>query len=329
MVIKRTSPLGQKLTRLLVGIDALIILLTVSACQNTATPLPVVGLAPASPLPAVLPAPTVPPVVISTPIEALIEGMARSETPLIAPPPSAVLAESLTPAPANPSVIGYSVQARPLTVYRFGTGDRILLLVGGIHGGWEANTIELVEGLIDHFSATPGDILPGIAIHLIPAANPDGMALGTGRNARYNGHAVDLNRNWGCEWSSEAYWRDQRVFAGSAPMSEPETQSIAAYVLEMRPAVVLFYHSQAAGVFAGDCEERGVSHAMSAVYGEASGYSFGAPFSAYPVTGTAASWVDSLGIPSADVELESHNDPEIARNLQAVLILQEWMIAQP
>ncbi len=319
MVIKRTSPFGQTLTRLLVSIDALIILLTVQACQNTATPLPVVALA--SPVPAVLPAPTLPPVVISTPLEALIEGIQANETPLIPPPPASPMVEV-----ENPFVIGYSVQTNPIRVYRFGAGDQILLLIGGIHGGWEANTVELVEQLIHHFSTTPADILPGITIHLIPAANPDGLALGTGRNARYNGHAVDLNRNWACEWSSEAYWRDQRVFAGSAPMSEPETQSIAAYVLEMQPEVVLFYHSQAAGVFAGDCEGRGVSGEMSAVYGEAAGYTYGAAFSAYPVTGTAASWVDSLGIPSADVELETHDDPEFARNLQAIMALQAWIL---
>ncbi len=279
----------------------------------------------ASPIAAVLPAPTMPRVVISTPVEALIAGIQANETPL---PASAAPIVSPTPEDENPFVIGYSVRANPIPTYRFGIGDHLLLLIGGIHGGWEANTVELVEQLIQHFSVTPADILPGMAIHLIPAANPDGMALGTGRNARYNGHAVDLNRNWACEWSSEAYWRDQRVFAGSAPMSEPETQSIAAYVLEMRPAVVLFYHSQAAGVFAGDCEGRGVSDEMSAVYGEASGYTYGAPFSAYPVTGTAASWVDSLGIPSADVELATHDDPEFARNLQAIMALQAWILAQ-
>ncbi|MFN8449943.1 MAG: hypothetical protein U0521_15495 [Anaerolineae bacterium] len=44
---------------------------------------------------------------------------------------------------------------RELTARRFGAGERVLLLVGGIHGGWETNTVTLMEQLIDHFTAAP------------------------------------------------------------------------------------------------------------------------------------------------------------------------------
>jgi hypothetical protein len=34
-------------------------------------------------------------------------------------------------------------------------------------GGWEANTITLIEEYIAHLSATPGDVLPPITLVLI------------------------------------------------------------------------------------------------------------------------------------------------------------------
>ena len=64
---------------------------------------------------------------------------------------------------------------------------------------------------------------------------------------------------------------------------------------------------------------------MSQILGQAAGYSFGQAFSAYPVTGTASSWVDGLGIPSADVELKSWTDSEFDRNLAGIMALQRWL----
>ena len=45
----------------------------------------------------------------------------------------------------GPLVIGYSVQNRPLEVWRFGRGERKYLVVAGIHGGYEVNTIDLAD----------------------------------------------------------------------------------------------------------------------------------------------------------------------------------------
>jgi len=226
-------------------------------------------------------------------------------------------------------IVGYSVEGRALTAHRFGIGERILLLVGGIHGGYEANTVALIEALIAHFAATPVDVRAGITLILIPVANPDGLARGDNFEARFNGSGVDLNRNWGCGWSRDAVWRNQPVNPGGGALSEPETQALSAYILRVRPVTALFYHSAAGGVYEGDCQGTRTSQMMAAVYGEASGYSYGQPFSAYPVTGTAASWVDGIGIPSADIELFTHDDPEFDRNLRAIHALQEWIIALP
>lgn len=194
-----------------------------------------------------------------------------------------------------------------------------------MHGGWEGNTVTLVEEMIVYFEANPQDILPGMSLVLVPVANPDGLEHGRVAAGRFNAHQVDLNRNWGCDWSAQARWRDQTVNAGTGPFSEPETGALSAFIQTLRPATVLFYHSSAGGIFAGDCGGDHGSMAMSRVLGEATGYGYGQPFTAYSVTGTAASWVDGLGIPSADVELFSWTASEFERNLRGVMALQRWL----
>ncbi len=229
--------------------------------------------------------------------------------------------------------MGQSAGGRAIAAHRLGSGDHVLLLVGGVHGGWESNTVTLMNELIDHYGANPGDILPSVQLVIVPALNPDGVAAGTSLEGRFNGNGIDLNRNWACNWQADAVWREGAVDPGTAPMSEPETQALAAFIQSARPSAALFYHSAADGVFAGDCAQRPEdewrSGKLAAVYGEAAGYSYGAAFSAYPVTGTAPSWVDGLGIPSADVELSSSTDSQFARNLRGVRAAQCWLVENP
>lgn len=223
------------------------------------------------------------------------------------------------------SVVGRSVEGRPIVARSFGDGDHLLMLVGGMHGGYEANTVALVDALIAHFDAHPDDVLPGVRLLLVPAANPDGVLRGRTPDGRFNSNGVDLNRNWGCDWSETAVWRDQPVDPGPFPLSEPETLALAETIRLLQPSAIIFYHSAAGGIFAGDCAGGDVSDALAAVLGEATGYRYGARFSAYAVNGTAANWADGLGIPAADVELETWTDSEFERNLRGVMALQHWL----
>ncbi|MCB0062256.1 MAG: hypothetical protein KDE19_09080, partial [Caldilineaceae bacterium] len=52
----------------------------------------------------------------------------------------------------NPSIIGYSAGGLPIESYAFGAGPNRVVLVGGIHGGAEWNTIVLAYTAIDYFS---------------------------------------------------------------------------------------------------------------------------------------------------------------------------------
>ena len=222
-------------------------------------------------------------------------------------------------------LVGRSVEGRSIIARQIGSGGRTILLVGGMHGGWELNTVTLINELITHFDTTPQAILPGLTLVFNPAANPDGLMRGREIDSRFNANGVDLNRNWGCNWSADAVWRNQPVDAGAGPFSEPETQAISAYIQQIEPVAVLFYHSAAAGVYAGSCGGDHGSGVMSQLYGQAAGYTYGQAFSAYPVTGTAATWVNSIGIAAADVELRTQSDTDFERNLAGIMALQEWL----
>jgi hypothetical protein len=173
-------------------------------------------------------------------------------------------------------------------------------------------------------------VLPGITLVLVPSANPDGLERGRVAEGRFNDNGVDLNRNWGCEWSAEAYWQANKVSPGNQPSSEPETRALATLVGEIRPVAAVFYHSAASGVYMGDCRPGGgVSGPLAAVLGEAAGYPYGQPFTAYKVSGTAPNWLDGQGIPAVDLELTNTRDSEFERNLRGVMAVQRWLMGRP
>jgi hypothetical protein len=319
-----------------------IILLTLAACQSSP---PIVGEESGTrdlPTLFVLPSATAPPSATPTlTLSATVTASATiTDTPTpVTPTPTTppTLTPSSTPSPLPTRlpvelparfVFGQSVQGRDLLARVFGQGDTVLMLVGGIHTGPELNTVTLVEELITHFEAHPADVLPGMALVLIPALNVDGAELGRVNRGRLNANNVDLNRNWACGWQPVAYFRSGEVDPGARPFSEPESAALAGLINDLRPAAVLFYHSAANGVFAGRCSSAGHSQQMAAVLGAATGYPYDAEFSDYPVSGTAPNWVDGLGIPAADVELATASATEFDRNLRGVLALQCWLLGE-
>ena len=153
----------------------------------------------------------------------------------------------------------------------------------------------------------------------------DGLVRGRNAEGRFNANNVDLNRNWGCDWSADAYWKQEKVNPGTRPFSEPETAALSVFMQQMRPTAALFYHAAADGIFEGTCNEVVDSAQLAAVLGDASGYSYGKPFSAYTVSGTESNWADGQGILSADVELAGTRDAEFDRNLRGILAVECWI----
>jgi len=91
--------------------------------------------------------------------------------------------------------IGRSAGGLPIEAYRFGRGPIRLILVGGIHGGYEWNTILLAYAVIDHYH-TPfrtsfasyrvtGDATDWLSLQGIPAIDVE----------LYNHDDIDMAQN--------------------------------------------------------------------------------------------------------------------------------------
>lgn len=252
-----------------------------------------------------------------TPLPTIVINFAGSAIPLA----EAGLVEGDTSSLPHVYQAGLSEDGRPILLWRFGSGAHLLTLIGGIHGAYEANTVALAELLVAHFQTHPAALYGNLTLDIIPVVNPDGYALSDRVAGRYNSRGVDLNRNWGCEWSPEAYFHNRLVNPGTEPFSEAETRVMADYALEQEPAVVIFYHSAADGVFLGACGDSPAPRYLGKLLEDATGYPYGT-FSAYPVTGDATNWLVEQGIDAAVIELKTASSPEFERNLAGVMALQ-------
>ena len=221
-------------------------------------------------------------------------------------------------------IIGYSVQGRPIEAYTVGWGARMLVFVGAIHGGSEWATADLVAKAAEYFRLRAADVPPALSLVFIPSANPDGLAAGHRRAARFNMRQVDLNRNWDCAWRPSSKWNGMTVSGGSAPFSEPETRALRNYLLDLRPALVVLYHSRAGTVGAGVCTESlAASVEVARLVARTTGYAFSAlPF--YEVSGDAAGYLNQEGIPSIEIELWTHSNVDWEINLAGMIAMMTW-----
>lgn len=249
---------------------------------------------------------------------------------------SGALSKAIDESGFEREVIGLSANGHPIESFRKGSGPYQAIVVGAIHGGYEWNTALLAYRLITYFSLYSELIPSNVTLHIIPIANPDGVAAVIGEPGpfsaadvsgettvgRLNGNGVDLNRNWGCDWRPQAQWRQDSVSGGTRPISEPENRALREYFVKTDPTVVVWLHSAAGLLVPGSCN--GIRHEASekaaALYGFQSGYPVG-EFSAYPVTGDAANWLAQHKIASFTVELANHQDLEFDRNLVGLLNL--------
>ncbi|MAJ97065.1 MAG: hypothetical protein CMI56_00430 [Parcubacteria group bacterium] len=238
-----------------------------------------------------------------------------------------------------PISIGASVEGRSIDTYTYGEGNTHLLFVGGMHGGYEWNSVLLAYTFIDYLSANPSVVPQDIVITVLPVLNPDGLFDVVGKEGRFtsadivvdtsngtgrfNAQNVDLNRNFGCKWQPESTWRTQVVNAGTEPFSEPETGALRDFVTNKKVDAVVFWHSQSNAVYASECENGVLATTTDImnVYSDASGYRAIESFDAYPITGDAEGWLASIGIPAITVELKTHETIEWKENVAGVKAL--------
>jgi len=255
----------------------------------------------------------------------------RSQIPVAVP-----LADNHTPIIKT---IGRSVNNWPIDVYTFGTGSTTLLFVGGIHGGYEWNSVLLAYQFIDYLSATSTAWPANLTIEVIPSLNPDGLHKIIGKAGRFvatdipagtstapgrfNGNNIDLNRNFDCRWVATSTWQNKKVSAGTAPFSEPEALALKNYVTADKPTTVIFWHSMSGTVYASECGQGILPETLNLMnlYASAAGYKTSQTFDSYTVTGDAEGWLASIGIPAITVELKTHETVEWDQNLAGLKTL--------
>ncbi len=265
--------------------------------------------------------------------------------PKKASPPEVVLptpTPTTTPVVATgptQKVIGASVEGRSIEAFTYGNGATHLVFVGGVHGGYEWNSVLLAYTFMDYLRDNPSVIPPTLSITIIPSLNPDGVFAVVGKEGRFvpadivtdtktglgrfNAHSVDLNRNFDCKWQPKSAWRSKTVSAGTAAFSEPEAAALRDFLVPLKPAGVIFWHSQSNAVYASECTN-GIlpeTRTLMTTYASAAQYPAVDVFDAYPVTGDAEGWLASINIPAITVELKTHETIEWERNLAGVKAL--------
>jgi protein MpaA len=147
---------------------------------------------------------------------------------------STVLAEPISKPPIQEIlVIGYSTKGVPVIAKRYGNlGGKVVVAIGSIHGN-EKSGLSITKAL-----AALGE-KQGYTLWIIDRANPDGTALDQRGNAR----GVDLNRNFNVGWKKIPCISSAKNCSGPYSMSEPETTALAAFMLQVQPRMVIFYHS--------------------------------------------------------------------------------------
>ncbi|MFA6519619.1 MAG: M14 family metallopeptidase [Candidatus Paceibacterota bacterium] len=270
---------------------------------------------------------------------AFVAYLLRTPVPIAPAPIAEVTVPDTSP---RHVVIGKSVEGRAIDSYTYGTGTTRLGFVGGMHGGYEWNSVLLAYDLMNYLTAHPESIPANLSITVIPDANPDGVykVLGaegrftiadvpTGTSlvpGRFNADAVDLNRNFACNWQATSTFLGKVTSAGTAPFSEPEARAIRDFVLANSPKAMVFLHSKSGAVYASECNGGILPKTLEImkVYARAAGYRAITVFDAYKITGDAEGWLASIGIPAITVELTTHETVEWERNLSGIKALFEY-----
>ena len=233
--------------------------------------------------------------------------------------------------------IGTTKEGRDIPIFHYGEGDKEVLFVGGIHGGYEWNTTLLAYELMDYLDKNPDQIAEGVKVTVIPVLNPDGLEKVVGTDGRFtradvpadksatipgrfNANNVDLNRNFDCDWQAKGVWQQTEVSGGTSAFSELESQAMRAYIEKNKPAAVVVWYSSAGGVYASNCHDGVLPETtkLTNVYAKASGDPANESFDFYEITGDMVNWLAKEKIPAISVLLTDHENVEWEKNWKGI-----------
>ena len=230
-----------------------------------------------------------------------------------------------------PGFIGSSIAGRPIQAYAFGEGEREYLIVAGIHGGSEWNTIELADELITYINDHPNVIQVDVTLYIIRNMNPDGEARAHGVDGRVNNNGVDLNRNfpsenWAEDWDRDGCWVYRPTTGGSRGGSEPETRAVMNFIASHKISALISYHSAALGVFPGGVPWEEDSKRLASTLAFVTKYPYPPMDTGCEYTGTLADWAVENGVGAAvDMELANHRNTDFDKNLKALKALLSFI----
>lgn len=154
-------------------------------------------------------------------------------------------ADETTPADGS-TVVGMSVEGRPIRCQVFGEGDDVLWILATIHGNEAAGTPLMAE-FTKWLKANPSE-LDGRRVVIVDVANPDGYA----HNVRFNSRGVDVNRNfpagnWGGVEPPPVMVKPGEIPTtekppGDTPLCEPESRALMIVLCQHFPDRVVSIH---------------------------------------------------------------------------------------
>jgi len=304
----------------------LVFALTAIAAQETEAARLTEAALSATPTPTVTVTPT------STPSATRTKTVTPSPTPTDTPRPTRTPTHpppTRAPLPNNLTTIGYSVGGRPPQVYQFGSGPIERMLIAGIHGSYEWNTIALADQLIAYLPAHPELIPPNETLYILRSLNPDGETHEhNSLDGRANANNVDLNRNWPSHWVAggprPGCWSRIQLTAGAYAGSEPETVAAMSFLLTHHVDALISYHSAALGIFPGGQPPDAGSLRLAEAVDAVSDYPYPPIDTGCHFTGQLIDWASDNGIAALDIELTNHQDTDFGQNLAILAVLLAW-----
>ena len=229
------------------------------------------------------------------------------------------------------NIIGITHGGRFIDVYTFGNGPREYLIVAGIHGGSEWNTVALANELILYVNEYPEVVPTNATLYIIRNMNPDGESRSHDVDGRVNNMGVDLNRNfptqnWKADWDRDGCWVWRETTGGNYGGSEPETRTVMSFISTHKIQAVISYHSAALGVFPGGVPWEPDSIRLAKALAKATGYPYPPIDTGCDYTGTLADWAVENGVGAAvDMELTDHKHTDFEQNLKALQALLNFV----
>lgn len=139
------------------------------------------------------------------------------------------------------TVIGYTVQNNAIYSFTFGTGQTKVLIDACIHGDEDLNAVLLynfVYWMLNNQSLNAQKIRSSLKIIAVPIVNVDKFNV-----TRKNANGVDLNRNFAYGWGQTGSTDPTRYdYMGTSALSEPESQALHNYFIEVKPKVYINLH---------------------------------------------------------------------------------------